>query len=174
MDLLTSEPVAFLRGDEFLPKEGITFAQQVNDYFISQGGKASSLFGVVLLDKKGVQNSKQHGMSRTKAAAFAAIKDVLEQGIVILPLEHHAGHNKKQMTGMIAAPIQIGADRYICVVEVIASLTLQRLYLHEAFITKKLQEVGASNLVHSSKATSPQPLGDIAKVLHNFLLANKT
>ena len=45
-----------------------------------------SPWGEVLLDKKGIQSDKSHGVGRIKAASFAAIKDVLEKGEVILPL----------------------------------------------------------------------------------------
>lgn len=173
MDLLNGAPIVELSGDEFLPKEGITFAQQVNEYFISQGGKANSTFGEVLLDIKGIQNSKQHGMSRIKAAAFAAVKDVLEKGIEILPMDYHGVHDKKQMTGMIAAPIVIGVEKYICVVEVVANLKVNRLYVHEAFVIKTLFEDAASNLVHGSETTSPHPQGEVAKVLQNYVNANK-
>lgn len=74
---------------------------------------------------------------------------------------------------MIAAPIQIGEEKYVCVVEVIANLELKRLYVHESFLTKNLHEVVASNPVHGSSASSPQPNGDIANVLHNFLLTKE-
>ena len=119
MDLLNGAPIVELSGDEFLPKEGITFAQQVNEYFISQGGKANSTFGEVLLNIKGIQNSKQHGMSR------------------------------------------------------IANLKVNRLYVHEAFVIKTLFEDAASNLVHGSETTSPHPQGEVAKVLQNYVNANK-
>ena len=64
MDLLNGEPVCVLPGNEFLPKEGVTFAQQVVSFSASQGGAANSPLGVVTLDKKSVQNSKQNGNSR--------------------------------------------------------------------------------------------------------------
>ena len=171
MDLLYGEPVCVLTGDEFLPREGFTFAQQVVSFFESQGGTANSPFGLVTLDKKGVQNSKQHGNSRIKSASFAAVKDVLEKGTIIMPLDYYGTNGKKQMTGMIAAPIQICKEKYVCVVEVIANLELKRLYVHESFLIKNLQEVVASNSVHGSTASSPQPNGDVAKVLHNFLIS---
>ena len=79
----------------FLPKPGITFAQQIHDYFLSFGGKALSPWGEVLLDKKGIQNDKAHGIGRIKAASFAAIKDVLEKGTIILPLDYYATNRKK-------------------------------------------------------------------------------
>lgn len=170
MDLLNDSPVCILKGDEFLPKEGMSFANQVSAFFESQGGTANSPFGTVVLDKKGVQNSKQHGNSRVKSASFAAVKDVLEKGVVIMPLNYYGTNGKKQMTGIIAAPIQIAEEKYVCAVEVIANLKQQRLYLHESFLTKNLQEVVASNPVHESTASSPQPNGGIANVLQNYLI----
>ena len=163
------KPVAILSGEEFLPQPGTTFAQQVLDYFLSQGGKANSPWGEVLLDMKGIQSDKAHGIGRIKAASFAAIKDVLEKGSIILPLDYYATHGKKQMTGMMAAPIIIGNDSFICVVVVIFNLQEKRLYLHETFLTEKIPEIAASSLVRGSIAASPQSQGSIAKVLHNLL-----
>lgn len=108
------KPVCILSGNEFLPKEGITFAQQVLNFFLSQGGLAHSPWGEVLLDMKGIQSDKSHGIGRIKAASFAAIKDILEKGSIILPLDYYATNGKKQMTGMMAAPILIGDDSFIC------------------------------------------------------------
>ena len=75
-----NNPVCNLSGEEFLPKPGITFAQQVFNFFVLQGGLAQSPWGEVLLDMKGIQSDKSHGIGRIKAASFAAIKDVLEKG----------------------------------------------------------------------------------------------
>ena len=77
MDL--DNPVSILTGDEFLPKEGVTFARQVLEFFMMQGGTATSPWGEVLLDMKGIQSDKAHGLGRIKSASFAAIKDVLEK-----------------------------------------------------------------------------------------------
>ena len=164
-----NNPVCVLTGDEFLPKPGITFAGQVLNFFLSQGGLAHSPWGDVLLDMKGIQNDKSHGIGRIKAASFAAIKDVLEKGSIILPLDYYATGGKKQMTGMMAAPILIGTDSFICVVVVIYNLQERRLYLHETFLTEKIPEIAASSLVRGSIAASPQSQGSVAKVLHNLL-----
>ena len=164
-----NNPVTVLTGDEFLPKDGISFAQQILDFFISQGGIAKSPWGDVLLDMKGIQSDKSHGVGRIKAASFAAIKDVLEKGTVILPLDYYATNGKKQMTGMMAAPIWIGSDSFICVVVVIFNLKEKRLYLHETFLTEKIPEIAASSLVRGSSAASPQSQGSIAKILQRFL-----
>ena len=163
--------VSTLSGDEFLPKEGVSFAQQVLVYFNSQGGVAQTVWGPVLLDMKGIQSDKAHGVGRIKAASFAAIKDVLEQGQVILPLDYYATGGKKQMTGMIAAPITIGTDSFYCVVVVIYNLKDNRLYLHETFLTEKIPEIAASSLVRGSNAASPQSRGNIAKILSRFLFS---
>ena len=167
MDL--NKPVTILTGDEFLPREGITFAQQILDYFVSQGGVALSPWGEVLLDKKGIQSDKSHGLGRIKAASFAAIKDVIEKGEVILPLDYYATGGKKQMTGMMAAPILIGTDSFICVVVVIYNLKERRLYLHETFLTEKIPEIAASSLVRGGISASPQSQGSVAKILLNWI-----
>ena len=136
-----NNPVTILSGNEYLPKPGITFAQQVFEFFVSQGGKADSPWGEVLLDMKGIQSDKAHGIGRIKAASFAAIKDVLENGSIILPLDYYAIHSKKQMIGMMAAPL-----------------------------TEKNPEIAASSLVCGSKAASPQSLGSITKILLRLLI----
>ena len=56
-------PVIKLTGDEFLPRPGVTFAQQILACFISQGGVAHSPWGEVLLDMKGIQSDKSHDRS---------------------------------------------------------------------------------------------------------------
>ena len=164
-----NNPVCILTGNEFLPVPGMTFAQQVLNFFLSQGGLAHSPWGEVLLDKKGIQSDKSHGIGRIKAASFAAVKDVLEKGSIILPLDYYSTNSKKQMTGMMAAPILIGDDSFICVVVVIFNLKEKRLYLHETFLTEKIPEIAASSLVRGSSAASPQSLGSIAKMLQSFL-----
>ena len=73
------------------------------------------------------------------------------------------------MTGMMAAPILIGDDSFICVVVVIYNLKERRLYLHESFLTEKIPEIAASSLVRGSSAASPQSRRSIAKILQRFL-----
>ena len=168
-DIILQEPVCILTGDEFLPVEGMTFAQQVLDFFNRQGGIAVSPWGDVLLDMAGIQSDKSHGIGRIKAASFAAVKDVLEKGRIILPLDYYHTGGKRQMTGMMAAPILIGTDSFICVVVVIFNRTTRRLYLHETFLTEKIPEIAASSLVRSSDSASPQSQGIVAKIMSLFI-----
>jgi hypothetical protein len=82
--LLNSQPVVILSGNEFLKKEGITLTQQVTEYYYSIGNKAmSSVYGEVILDEKGVDDDFAHGMGRIKAISFAAVPQIIENGIVI-------------------------------------------------------------------------------------------
>lgn len=94
--LLSGAPVYELTGDEFEKIEGKSFLQQIKDYFSVQGCVIATQFGNVYVDDKGIKNDMHHGMSRTKAAAFAAIKPTLENGTVILPLNYYAIHGKKK------------------------------------------------------------------------------
>ncbi|MBR5573724.1 MAG: DEAD/DEAH box helicase family protein [Paludibacteraceae bacterium] len=167
--LKNGTPVSILSGNEFEKKEGQTFVDQVSSFFESQGGKANSAFGEVLLDRKGVKNSKNHGMSRIKAVAFAAVKDVLENGMVALPMDYYGTGGKKQPTGIIVAPVEIDNKRYYCAVEVIQNTENNRLYVHEAFAEEKIPDSVAASQVHSEESASLQNQGEIAKVLQNIL-----
>lgn len=164
MDFLNSKPIIELSGEEFLPIEGKTFVQQVEEFFQKQGGVAHSAFEIVVPDKKGIKNDINHGIGRLKSASFAAVKDVLEKGIVINPLKQYRTNNKKNPTGMIAATILIGGEKYICVVEIIANRKTNRLYVHEVTLTKKLQgDVADTNAVHGESNLVTNPQGDGSK-----------
>ena len=104
MKTLSTNPIVSLTGDEFLPVAEMSFAEQVLLFFQQQGGVAASPWGDVLLDMKGIQSDKSHGIGRIKAASFAAIKDVIEKGEIILPLDYYATNGKKQMTGIEKIP----------------------------------------------------------------------
>ena len=168
--LLSGKPVCELTGKEFEKKEGKTFFQQVKEYFIAQGEVFTTQFGNVYVDRKGIKSDIHHGMSRTKAAAFAAIKPTLEKGTIILPLDYYAVHGKKQKTGIIAAPILIKDEKYICVVMVIDNTITNRLYVHEVFLTKNLfEDVADSIAVLGAEAPVTRPQGEVAKILKNYI-----
>lgn len=98
------------------------------------------------------------------------MKDVLEKGVEILPLDYYEVHGKKQQTGICAAPITIGGERYICVVEVIRNKDNNRLYTHEVTLQEKLLDVRAipSQTNNVIPATNQ---GAFAKVLQNVVNA---
>ena len=167
--LMNAEPVSKLEAKKIIAREGQSFIDAVYELFEKQGGKANSPFGEVLLDKKGTKNDVKHGVGVEKNISFASVKDVLEKGIIILPLDYYGTSGKKQKTGIVAAPIAIDGKRYICAVEVIANKENSRLYVHEVFTTEKLRENVVSNQVRGSKTASPHSQGAIAKLLQEIV-----
>ena len=171
--LLKGDPVCALSGNEFQNDEGVSLRQQVVNYFNSQGNTATTIFGQVFLDNKGVKSDIFHGLTREKAIAFAAVKPTLENGIVILPLKHYHIHGKKQETGIIAAPTTIKDEKYICIVIVIRNTTLNRLYAHEVFLTKNLLEGVADSYSNAVRVAGTPPVThpqrEVAKILKKLI-----
>ena len=166
--LLFSNPVSSLTGDEFKPKPGIKLTDQVEEYFSSLGGMVNSpFFGEVILDRKGVSDSLAHGIGRLKAVAYAAVDQVIEKGVII---DYDINHKNKGYNSVIlAAPISIKEERYICEVALILGKEQNRFYLHEVTAQKKLLDaVSVTNLAHKPSAH----LGVFAKVLQNIIFTN--
>ena len=165
--LLNSNTVSSLSGNEFERVDGKTLTEQVAEYFESIGGKAMSpIYGEVILDEKGAEDSLSHGIGRNKAIAYAAVKDVIENGVLIDYDKNHKGRNYD--SALIAAPITIGGERYICEV-VITRKQDNRFYLHEVTSVKKLQD--AVSLTNSGQSPTAHQ-GVIAKVLQNIISAS--
>lgn len=162
--LLNGKAVSTLAGNEFSKVEGKTLTYQVEEFFNSIGNKAiSPIYGEVILDRKGADDSLAHGMGRKKAVAYAAVKDVIENGIVIGYDSNHK--NRGYDSVIIAAPININKERHICEV-VITRMDDNRFYLHEVTPIKKLQ--GAVFLTNSGQSPSAH-LGVAAKILQNIV-----
>ena len=130
MDFLEkTESVASLTGQEF-QKDGVKLTDKVSAYFNSIGNVAhNEELGDVVLDLKGVEDSLGHGMGRLKAAAFMAVKDVIEKGFIFNRETNWKGRGWN--TAVITAPIKIGTKNYICEVVVKKINNSQRFYLHE-------------------------------------------
>jgi hypothetical protein len=186
--LLNGESVVILTGNEFSKKEGVTLTQQVSEYYKSIGGIAvSPVYGEVILDKQSVEDDFAHGVGRIKAIAFAAVPNIIEKGIVILPLGNHK-QGEKILSAMLAAPLVIGTDGYIGVVLIRQYASgNKKLYVHEVFLKRKLLD-DSSNPAHipatnqgvtfASPTGNSNPTlslatnqGDVAKVLQKILSA---
>lgn len=71
---------------------------------------------------------------------------------------------------MIAAPVKIRNEKYICVVVVIDNTITRRLYVHEVFLTKNLlEDVAVSIAVLGANTPVTQPKGEVAKILKNHI-----
>jgi len=75
------------------------------------------------------------GLSHYKAAAFAAVKDVIEQGVVVLEATHDDTESY-----YISAPVRIGEVDNIATALVHRHPETQRLYLHRVSTKKSLLE----------------------------------
>ena len=183
--LLNGLPVSVLMGNEFTKKDGVTLTQQVTDYYHSIGNKAlSPVYGDIILDKQSVEDDFAHGVGRKKAIAFAAVPDVIEKGIIILSLGRHK-KDEKTLSAMIAAPVTIGTEEFVCVVVIREYVSGNRkLYVHEVSLRQKLLD-GSSNpalipATHqgvisstSNDCVKTNHQGNIAKVLQKIISANK-
>jgi hypothetical protein len=180
--LLNSMPVTVLTGNEFAKKDGATLIQQVTEYYNSIGNKAlSPVYGEIILDKQSVEDDFAHGIGRKKAIAFAAVPSVVEKGIIILPLKRHK-KNEKTLSAMIAAPIVIGIEEFICVILIRQYASgNKKLYVHEVSLKQKLLDSSSSPALipatnqgvmcySSIDSSNPINQGSIAKVLQKIIL----
>lgn len=166
--LLESDVVSSLSGNEFLKQEGKSLTDQVSDFFDSIGGKAvSPIFGDVVLDRKGADDSLGHGMSRLKAIAYKSVPDVIKNGEL---LESDYNHKERGYDShIVAAPIEINGERYICSVVVTSKNGNNRFYLHEVIKQKELLNEGSNQ--GQSQAQRPKAF---AKILQNVVFSNNS
>lgn len=134
--VMITEVVANLNGSEFGPVGGSTLRQQIRSFYASIGGVAKTAFGEVLLDDKSVKSDLGHPNYRNKTCSFAAVKDVLEKGIIIKPMAHYGIHGKKQETGIISANIMIKGQPFKMDVVVIKNEDeILRVRCHDVYQT---------------------------------------
>ena len=122
------ESVAKLTGTEF-QKGSRKLTEQVGDFFRSLGNIVFRKgLGNVTLDERGVKSDIAHGIGRAKAITFAAVPDVIENGVQIDFQQNWKGRGYD--TYVFAAPVDIGNNRTY-VAAVVRSDAQNRLYLHE-------------------------------------------
>lgn len=128
------DPVTSISGHEFAKGE-VDLITQVETFFNQRGNRAySPELGEVILDRKGVKSDVAHGIGRKKAAAFAAVPDVIEHGLVVDYQKDWKGRGYD--TAVVAAPITIGAEDHIAAVILTRSNQTNRFYVHEVLTTK--------------------------------------
>ena len=105
-----------------------------------------------------------HGIGRNKAIAYAAVKEVIEQGVLIDFDKNHK--NRNYDSAVLSAPIEIAENRWICSV-VITKKEDNRFYLHEVVEQKKLSGEGSNTVLGQ-----PQHPKAFAKILHDIVSAS--
>jgi len=166
-EYLSGQPIASISGMEF-SKTARPLTDVVSEWYAENyKGKATNpAIGDVILDRRGIKDSIGHGLGRIKSAAFALVPDIIEKGKIISHADDWQG--RKIEGSVIAAPVRIGKDHHIGVVVVRKSKETQRFYLHEVYLTQKLQEpfkTGAFPLQEGRVAGGP---GVITNLLHEI------
>lgn len=165
------QPVTKLTGNEFA-KGDTDLMTQVLNYFDSLGNSVySEQFGDVALTKSSWRSERRHGMTALKANTFAAVPDVIRNGVVIDYMQKHDGAVDRIVA---AAPIQIGTDAdYYVGVMLQRDQQNQRLYLHDVVALKKQGQKNKTQTWHQNPDVSRSSSNlDISSILRNALDGN--
>ena len=127
-DIENEEAVRQLTGKEF-PKGNTSIVNQVGAFFRDLGNKVTRQgFGDVVLNERGVKNDIAHGLGRAKAATFAAVPAVIENGREIDFQENWKNRGKD--SHVFAAPVDLNGQRTY-VAAVVMKGADNHFYLHE-------------------------------------------
>ena len=133
-DVAEMEPVAEVSGEEFKKGEK-DLITQVTEFFDGLGNEVyNPQLGDVMLTRRGAKSDIAHGIGRKKAAAFAAVPDILKNGRVIDYQVDWKGRNYD--TAVVAAPITIAGEPYMAGVVLTRTDSENRFYVHEVLTEK--------------------------------------
>ena len=161
--VLQGPPVASLTGDE-APRAGMQSVRQwATRLFAAQGGLAQNPeIGPVVMDARSVRDSMAHGKANPfKYAAFAAVKDVLERGVLVASSTHG-----NLDSFYISAPVQIAGTDDVVTVLVHRDPKDQRMYLHSVATKEYLlnRRVSGADAKAASGHSGSSSSGDAASV----------
>jgi hypothetical protein len=155
---LEGDPVSTLTGEEFKP-DGIPLTRKVPKWYADNGFSRVDTpeIGEVALDERAVKDSIAHGIRRDKAAAFAAVPDVLKNGR-IAHREPVKGGPGGSMMYHVVAPVKIGGKAMVMDVLVRSDANANRMYVHEVALRERLQtlalKTGADTKVEQPSGAS--------------------
>ena len=153
------ESVAAVQGTEFA-KGDVDLVTQVANYFDSLGNTVfNPQLGDVKLSRSGAKSDIAHGIGRKKAAAFAAVPSVLENGRVIDYQQNWKG--RRYDTAVVAAPITIGGQDYLAGIVLTRDEKANHFYVHEVLLNEK----GTAPFKTGTGQTNRVPGGDVPSVL---------
>lgn len=164
--LLYGKSVVKLSGEEFA-KDGTPLTTKVTQFYADNfgGSVVREGLGEVLLNERSVRDSISHGIGRAKSVAFAAVPNIIKDGIVIDTQTDWK--NRGYDSATIAAPVSIGDKDYAGIVVVKRGNGSNRFYLHEVFLKESLLNGDFQTSLNTGK-----PSGDIAKLIKDFVLAS--
>lgn len=137
------------------------------ELFAKQGGVARrDGFGEVLLDYRAAKTSMAHsGANLYKKAAFAAVKDVIERGALVLEKS-----DAQEDSFYFSAPVDIDGRTNIETVLVHRDPNTQRMYLHSVATKENLlnQRVSSADAEASGRSGSTDS-GEVRSVIQSLL-----
>lgn len=171
---LGGKPVKTLTGKEFAP-DGVPLTTKVPQWYSKQGDSVVSVPGIgdVTLDERAVKSSMSHGIGRNKAAAFAAVPDVLRHGRIIHS-EPMQGARDDGMVYQVAAPISLGDQPMVEVVMVKMDGKSRRMWVHEIALNEELRQSTFKTSADAAEAgmRAGADAGAIRSVLQNIYSVN--
>ena len=131
-EVASMESVYDIKGTEF-PKGEVDLVTQVSNYFDSIGNAAISPdLGRIVLDRRSAKTDIGHGIGRAKAAAFAAVPAVIEQGKIVDIQYNWKGRGYD--TVVVAAPVTYNGQAAVEGVVLRKNTREDDFYLHEIAI----------------------------------------
>ena len=116
--------------------------------------------GDVTLSKRGIKADIGHGIGPEKVASYAAVSDILTQGLVV---DYRINwKNRGYDTAIVAAPIKIGTVEYMVGVVLKRTSMTNSFYVHEVAAIEK----GALpfNQDHRAITQDGEPSGDTPSI----------
>lgn len=170
---LDGDPVVTLKGDEFAP-DGYPLTSKVTRWYRENGGETVETPGIgeVSIDAVAVKNSVSHGLGRAKAAAFAAVPDVLRRGKIVHS-EPLIGASDGGMAYFVAAPIRMGNQDMVEIVMIKSSRNAKRMYVHEVALREVLRQPAfkTSGQAAGADVHSGAGAGALRNILQNIYAA---
>lgn len=132
------DPVVKLTGKEF-QKDGVPLTTKVPDFYQKKynGVVKNRELGAVNLDREGVKDSLAHRLWPAKSAAYAAVPEIVKNGVVFDRQKNWKGRGWD--TFVLVAPIEINGVKYAGEVIVKRLPNRQGLYVHGVEIAKRLE-----------------------------------
>ena len=140
---LDGPAIVSLKGDEFagLTGNGAIKRAVYDSYARVKWEVSNAGIGTVLLTKSGINDSMRHGYGREKLAAFAAVPEVIQSGVVVDHSQDWKGRGYESF--VVAAPISIAGIAY-CAFVIVNSVKDggHRFYLHEVGKIEDMKKSG--------------------------------
>jgi hypothetical protein len=160
-------------GEEFAREPGTPLSTRVAEWFRSRYNNVITRQGLgqIALTLRGIKDSWMHGQSAKKAAAFAAVPDVIEQGRIIRRVSNYKPGVDRII---IAAPVSIAGEHHTALVIVQKDANAQRFYLHEVFTqqTKTLRTSSTARTPGEAKKRSGTDAEALQSIADGLLLVN--